>query len=182
MAKSENEIRVAVDGMVSTAALGATAPTSASSNLGSSWTDTGYLSEDGIDEDNTQDSTKLKAWQNSKTVRTLVTDGETTFKFTMLQSDAETLKLYYGATIDSSGAFVFDPTKERPKFALVLDVLDGDDRIRKYAPEAQVTEVGTVSHKAGEGISYEVTVTAHRNTALGGSVKHWHSDLVVSGS
>lgn len=180
MAKSESEVRVAVDGMVSTAALGATAPTSASSNLGSAWADTGYISEDGIEEENSQDTEKLKAWQNSKTVRTLVTGGETTFKFTMLQSNAETLKLYYGATVDANGSFVFDPTAERPTIAIVLDVIDGTNRIRKYAPEAQVTSIGTVTHKNGEGVAYEVTVTAYRNTTLGGSVKHWHSALVVS--
>lgn len=180
--KSDEEVRVAVDGIVAVAVLNTTAPTSATSSLPAAWKDLGYISEDGVDEENTQDSQKLKAWQNSKTVRTIVTDGETVFKFTMLQSSKETLETYYGVAVGTDGSFVFDPSAERPKRALVLDVIDGTKVIRKYAPETQVTEVGTVSHKNGEVLGYEVTITAYRNEALKGSVKHWHSALATTGA
>lgn len=177
--KLDTEVRVAVDGIVSVAVLGTTAPTSATASLPASWKDLGYISEDGVDEENSQDSEKLKAWQNSKTVRTIVTDGETVFKFTLLQSSKETLETYYGVAVGTDGSFVFDPTAERPKRCLILDVIDGTNRIRKFAPESQVTEVGTISHKNGEVLGYEVTVTAYRNDTLGGSVKHFHSALVT---
>lgn len=180
MGKTADEVRVAVDGLVAIGATTLTAPSSASSNLPSGWSDLGFISEDGVTETLSQDTQKLKAWQNGATVRTLVTDGEASFKFVLLQTSAETIALYYGGTVGADGSIVSNPAAERPRQSFVIDVIDGDSRIRKYIPIGQVTEVGDLVYKGTEAVGYEVTVVAHYSDSLGGSVKHMHSDLVTT--
>jgi len=99
----------------------------------------------------------------------------------LIQTSAETVALYYGGAVDpDDGSIVIDPTAERPRIALVLDVIDGDNRIRAYAPEAQVVEVGDQVYANGEPIGYEVTIECSYNETLVGSVKKWYSALVVT--
>ena len=43
--------------------------------------------------------------------------------------------------------------------------------IRRFVPEAEVTERGEVTFSASDALGYEVTVTAYPNSTLGGSVE-----------
>lgn len=181
MANNASEVRVAVDGAVRTAPLGTTAPTS----VDATWTgssDVGYISEEGITESNNITVEKRRAWQRNAVVRTVVTEGETTFQFTMIQTTSATLAEYYGievADIDTDeGSFVSDPGVEKPRKSYVLDFIDGDELVRKYIPDGQVTETGDVTYVSQDIISYPVTITAYDNGVLGGSVKHFYSALV----
>lgn len=184
MAQTIDEVRVGVDGVVSSAPIGSTEPTSVSSELASPWVDLGYVSEDGVTEANATTTEKVRAWQRGAVVRTLVTEGETTFAFTLLQTSADVLAEYYGLTADdidgATGSFVSSPTVERPHRAYIIDVIDGDELIRKYVPDGQITEVGDQVFQNGAPIGYEVTIGAYDNATLGGSVKHFYSSLVVT--
>jgi hypothetical protein len=183
MPQSIDEVRVGVDGVVSSAPTGTAAPTAVDSVLASPWVDLGYVSEDGVTESNTTTSEKVRAWQNAAVVRTLVTEGETTFSFNLIQTNADTLAEYYGletGDIDTAdGSFVSSPTRQRPNRSYVIDVVDGDELIRKYIKVGQITEVGDQVFQNGAPIGYEVTITAYDDATLGGSVKHFYSSLVV---
>jgi hypothetical protein len=183
MAQTASEVRVGVDGVVSSAPLGSTAPTSVSAALDAAFSDLGYVSEDGVTEANTVTTEKVRAWQGNAVVRTLITEGDTTYSFTLLQTNADTLAEYYGleaADIDGvSGSFVSSATVDRPRRSYVIDVIDGDELIRKYIPDGQVTEVGDQVFQNGAPIGYEVTITAYDDATLGGSVKHFFSALVA---
>lgn len=178
--KDVAEVYVGVDGVVSTGAFGvAVAPTTVSSTLGVTWDDLGYASDAGVSETTEQTTTVLRAWQNAKKVRTLIEEGSVRYALQLIQTSAETVALYYGGTVDPvDGSIVVDATAERPLIALVLDVIDGTNRIRAYAPEAQVVEVGAQVYANGEPIGYEVTIECSYNETLGGSVKKWYSALV----
>lgn len=179
--KDAAEVYVAVDGVVSTAPLGTAAPTTAISALNVAFKDLGYVSEDGVTEATNQETEVLRAWQNATRVRTLVTEGDVSYSFTLLQTSADTVAFYYGATVDDTdGSIVINPTVERPRFAFVLDIIDGDKRVRAFAPNAQVTEVGEQVAISGGGIGYEVTVTCSYDDDLGGSVQKWFSELIVA--
>lgn len=176
--KNIEDVRVGVDGIISTGAFGtAAAPTSATSVLGAGWVDLGYASEDGVTETTEQSTTVLRAWQKAKKVRTLIEEGTVRYQLTLIQTNKDTVAFYYGGTVDTDGAIVVDPSKERPVIAFNLDVIDGDDIIRAYAPESQVVEVGDQVYANGEPIGYEVTVECAYNETLGGSVKKWYSAL-----
>lgn len=178
--KNIEDVRVGVDGIISTGAFGvAAAPTSAESVLGAGWADLGYASEDGVTETTEQSTTVLRAWQRAKKVRTLIEEGTVRYQLTLIQTNADTVAFYYGGTVDpTDGSILIDPTKERPVVAFNIDVIDGDSIIRAYGPESQVVEVGDQVYANGEPIGYEVTVECAYNETLGGSVKKWYSDLV----
>jgi hypothetical protein len=179
--KNEEEVYVGVDGIVSSGTDAAVAPTTAESTLGTGWADLGYVSDQGVDETVNQTSNPLRAWQKNKKVRTLVEDGDVAYHFVLLQTSADTVAFYYGGTVDDAdGSIVVDPTVERPTFKFNLDVIDGDNRVRAYAPNAQVTEVGQQVYRNGEPVGYEVTVTCTYDETLGGSVKKFYSALVVA--
>lgn len=175
--KSTEEVYIGVDGIVSVGTDLATAPTSAESVLGTGWTDLGYVSDQGVDETINQSSTPLRAWQNRKIVRTLVEESDVQYHFVLLQSSADVVAFYYGGAVASDGSIVIDPSVERPRVKFNLDVIDGDEQIRAYAADAQVTEVGSQVYRNGEPIGYEVTVTCTHDDTLGGSVKKWYSAL-----
>jgi hypothetical protein len=181
MTGTAGEVRVAVDGVVRVAPLATAAPTSVDSTWTGS-TDIGYISDEGITETNTLTTEKIRAWQRNAVVRTIVTEGVTTFQFTMIQTSSATLAEYYGielADIDeATGSFVSNPGVEKPRKSYVLDFIDGDEKIRKYIPDGQVTETGDVSYVSQELIAYPVTVTAYDDGVLEGSVQHFFSALV----
>lgn len=183
MAQTIDEVRVGVDGVVSSAPTGSTAPTSVSSALVAPWVDLGYVSEDGVTESNAVTSERLRAWQRNAVVRTLITEGESTFSFTLIQTNADTLKEYYGLEAadiaGATGSFVTGSTIDRPHRSYVIDVIDGAELIRKYIPDGQITEVGDQVFQNGAPIGYEVTITAYDDATLGGAVKHFFSSLVT---
>lgn len=177
--KNIAEVRVAVDGIVSLALFGTAGPTTVSSTLDVAFKDYGYVSDDGVTESTSVSSEKIRAWQKGKVVRSTVTESDVTFQLVLIQTSAETVALYYNGVVQSDGSILQDPSKDRPVLALVIDILDGAERIRKYAPEAQVTEVGDQVFVNGEPIGYEVTITANFNEVMGGSVKHWFSTIAT---
>jgi len=177
MAKDTTEVRVAVDGVVASGLTTATAPTDAVTALPTGFNDLGYVSEDGVTESHSQSIEKIKAWQKSSVVRSTVTEGESTFGLTLIQTNADTLAEYYGATVSAEGAIVVDPTRERPHRSYIIDVIDGDEVIRTYIPDGQVTEVGDQVYQAGAPIGYEITITAYDNAAIGGVATKWYASL-----
>jgi hypothetical protein len=178
MPKSVEEVRVGVDGIVSSGPLTAAAPTTVDGEL-TGFTDLGYVSEDGVTETSEVSSESIRAWQKSAVVRTVVTEGTTTYALTLIQTNAATLAEYYGVEADVDGSFVTSPTVERPRRSYVIDVIDGEEHIRKYIPVGQVSEVGDQVFQNGVAIGYEITITAFDDDDLGGSVKHWVKSLAA---
>lgn len=181
MAETAGDVRVAVDGYVRVAPLATAAPT----DIDSVWTGSttvGYISDEGVTESNSITTEKINAWQRNAIVRTLVTESETTFQFTMIQTSSASLAEYYGIELadidDATGSFVSNPGVEKPRKSYVFDFIDGDELIRKYVPDGQVTETGDITYVSQEVISYPVTVVAYDNATMGGSVKHFFSVLV----
>lgn len=176
MALDASKVSVAGDGIVAVGPLTATAPTGLGA-LPTGFTDLGYISEDGVTESTDQSVEKIKAWQRNAVVRSVVTEGESTFSFTLIETKKETVELAFGVTVDGSGSYVKDAGKERPHRSFIIDVVDGGRQERSYIPDGQVTELGEVARVNGEPVGYEVTITAFNSAALGGSVKVWDSAL-----
>ena len=181
MANIAEEVRVGVDGVVSIALAAGAAPTSAVSVLTTPWKDYGYVSEDGVEESTEVSSDKIRAWQNAKVVRTSITEASVTWKFVLIQTNADSVGLYHNGIVGADGSIVVNPGKVRPTFGAVIDVIDGDEIIRSYAPEAQVSEVGSLVYQNGAPIGYEITIEAAYNETLGGSVKKWYKSLSTTG-
>lgn len=171
-------VKVAVTGRISVGTATAAAPTDAKTALGTGWTDLGYASDDGVTQTIDRSTEKIKAWQNADTVREVVTDASASFKFTLLETSKAAVSLYYGTAVATDGSLVVIPSQAGPAAPFILDIIDGADLIRVYAPSAQVSEVGDIVYKNGEAIGYEITITVYPSTTLGGGAfKKWISKL-----
>lgn len=187
MALDSGNVRVAVTGAVSVGLTSATAPVDADSAL-TGFDDLGYVGEDGVTEARDRSTNTIRGWQNGDILREVVTEASVTYAFTMVETKAETVELYYGGAVDTSdGSIVVVPSKTGGRKSFVLDVIDGDDYIRAYVPEGEVVEVGEQVYANGEAIGYEVTVRAYPSATIpdadgnNGSVVKWYSSLVVAG-
>lgn len=178
MTQTASEVRVGVTGKVLVAPTVTTAPTS----ISATWTgsaDLGYVSEDGLTESTSTTLEHIRAWQNRSIVRSVVTEGETTFQFTLIQTNETILAEVYGVTTASitAGSIVSNPEAERPHKSWVFEVVDGSNVVRKYVPDGQITEVGDIVYQNGAAIGFPITVTAYYNAALAGAVKHWYTEI-----
>jgi len=180
MTLNANEVQVAVDGVVLSGPTSAGAPTNTGPGAPAGFVNLGFVSDDGVTETNAQTMEKIKSWQRSAVVRTTVTEGETTFQLTLLQTNAAVLAEYYGATVGVDGSIVVNPLLERPRRSYIIDVYDGTQVIRTYIPTGQVTAVGDQVFAAGVPIGYEITITAYDNAVIGGAARKWYATLGVA--
>lgn len=179
MATNSALVRVAVTGAVSVGPTTATAPTGTASAL-TGLSDLGLVDEAGVTESRGRSTNNIKAWQGGQIVRTVVTDGALTYHFKLLETSKETVELYYGTDVDTTateGSLVIIPTATGGRKTFVLDVVDGDELLRVYVPQGEVTDVGDRVYANGEAIGYEVTLTAYYDNTIHGMAKVWATAL-----
>lgn len=187
MALVAENVRVAVTGAVSKGPSATTAPVDADAALAGGFADLGYVGEDGVTETRDRSTNSIKGWQNGATVREVVTEATLTYKFVLIETKKATVELYYGNTVDDAdGSIVIVPSSTGGRASYVLDVIDGDDFIRTYVKDGEITEVGDQVYANGEPIGYEVTLTAYPHASIlddagnqGAAIK-WYSSLVVA--
>lgn len=166
MAADPDNIRVAVSGIVSVGPTSSTAPTDATTALAGTFTDVGEIGEDGVEE----------SWDDSQTdvrnnagvvVRRIISQTAATIQFTMLESNATAVELYYkGSTVTGSGPYSIDikqPQADPRSF--VLDTLDGTIHERLYIPSGEVTARGPITYAASGAKQYQVTVTCYPDSS-----------------
>lgn len=184
MAQNAAAVLVGADGFVLVGDLGATAPTAASTLatlLAGGYEEVGYISTDGVTESNTRTTQALNAWQRNARVRTLTTEGSSSFALTMIETNAAAVELYYGVAPDEDGAIVQNPGAASPRKSFIVGVIDGDQRVLHYIPDGQVTERGDVTYVNNAPIGRQITIGANDNATIGGSVKTWFSSLATEG-
>lgn len=184
MSLDATNVRVAVTGAVYSAAPTATAPTTATSALGVDYKDLGYVSDGGVTETRDRSTNQIRAWQNSALVREPVTESSIRYSFTLIETKAETIEQYYGTAVAADGSIKIDPGKTGGRRRYVLDVIDGDEVIRVYIPDGEVTEVGDQVYVNGDPIGYEITVTGYavNDDDESYSAIKWYSSLDTTGA
>lgn len=184
MSLDATNVRVAVTGAVYSAAKTATAPTTATSALGVDYKDLGYVSDGGVTETRDRSTNQIRAWQNSALVREPVTESSIRYSFTLIETKADTIEQYYGTAVAADGSVKIDPGKTGGRRRYVLDVIDGDEVIRVYIPDGEVTEVGDQVYVNGDPIGYEITVTGYavNDDDESYSAIKWYSSLDTTGA
>lgn len=153
----------AVGGAIYWAALGTQLPTSATASL-ASFTCLGYVSEDGVTNNNSPESDTVKAW-GGDTVLSLQTDRPDTFAMTLLESmNQDVLKVVYGSTnvtVDGSGNITVKATAaDIPSGSWVIDmVLKGGRAKRIVIPNGTISELGEIVYKDDDAVAYPITIT-----------------------
>lgn len=153
-----------VGGAIHWAPIGSTLPQSATAALDAAFVELGYVSEDGLTNNNSPESDTVKAW-GGDTVLNLQTDRPDTFALTLLESlNTDVLKTIYGAsnvTVDGSGNITVKATAgEMPSGAWVFDmILKGGRAKRIVVPNGTISELGEIVYKDDEAVGYNVTIT-----------------------
>lgn len=140
MAIDATEVRVAGAGHVYAAAAGTTLPTDLDP-LSASWTDLGYVTEDGVGFSFGRETTDLNAWQGSK-LRVLTTAEPVSVTFALMQTNGDILPVVFGGgdITENSGVYTFTPPDEgdNTERALCIEFTDGDLSYRYNIARAQI--------------------------------------------
>ena len=153
-----------VDGGIYFAPAGTTLPTDATTALATAFKNLGYVSEDGVTNSLSKETTEIKEWGGAvvDNVQTGYTD---TFSLTFIESmNVDTLKAIYGNSnvSESSGAItVTVNASEAPAGVYVIDMIMKGNKLKRIViPNGKVSELGDIVYKADEAVGYDVTIAA----------------------
>lgn len=170
------DVRIAIPnatGGVKVADTDETAPTDATTTLASGFVGVGYIGEDGFTESPSTDTQDVVAW-GGDIVRRIQTSHDVTYAFEMIETNEQSLALYYGedyvtaTAADSSNGnrLAVEVTgAQLPRKSFVFEMFDGDVIERIYLPDAQVTERSEIQRSHGDAARYSVTITAYPDSS-----------------
>lgn len=151
-------------GAIFYAPYGTALPTDTDASLNGAFVALGYVSEDGLSNDNSPEGDRLKAW-GGETVLSFQTDRPDSYKLTLIESlNTNVLKAIYGddnVTIDGSGNITVKATADELEGASwVVDMLmRGGRKKRVVIPNGTITALDTISYKDDQAVGYGITIT-----------------------
>lgn len=157
------EVRVGLTGHLYTAPVGTAMPADVTTAIPTPWVDLGYTTEDGLSMSVDTNKEDFNVWQSNSPCRSVVTSQTYTTSFTLVQRNADTLKLAFGGgevTAAGVGAVKYTPPPAGlNEAAFVYEVQDGaiTDRYLMYRGNPALS--GDVSFTKGEMTGYEIEVT-----------------------
>lgn len=170
-----------VTGAVFRAPLGTALPTDASTALDAAYVELGYVSEDGVKNNNTAESDDVKAWGGAP-VLNLMTGKPDTWQLKLIEAlNPNVLKTVYGdhnVTVDGNKIHVKATTEQAVDAVYVIDMaLKGGALKRVVIPIGALSEVAEVVYKDDEAIGYEITLAAMEHE---GATHHEYIQLTTA--
>ena len=155
-------------GAVCVAPKDTTLPTDATTALDTTaFTCLGYVSEDGLENENEMDVSEIKAWVGVTVYRSLtgLTDN---FKLKLIESEnVDVLKNVYGDSnvTESSGAITVSVKAEDPQEKVwVFELaMRGNAKKRIVISDGAVTSRDTITYNDSDAVAYGITVSAYPN-------------------
>lgn len=155
-----------VTGAVWVAPIGTTLPTDATTALDAAFVCLGYVSEDGLENENELDVSDIKAWGGNIVYRSL-TEMTDNFSAALIESEnVDVLKNVYGdanVTTDTDGNVTVNVKAEDPQEKVwVFELaLRGSRAKRIVIPDGAVTSRETITYNDSDAIAYGITVSAY---------------------
>ncbi len=154
-----------IGGAIYSAPIGTDLPENAKAELNEAFKSLGYISEDGLTNNNSPESEEIKAW-GGDVVAVVQTDKKDTFQYTLIEAtNMDVLKEVYGKDNVSgdltTGIKIKANSKELDEHSVVIDmVLKGGVLKRIVIPIAKIAEIGEISYADEDAIGYETTLQA----------------------
>ena len=184
MANNADNVRVAVTGGLYYDNTGELTPPTGTADDLTDWPDLGYISDEGItlNMPGEGDKTPIKAWQNGDVVRVMRTppEDQPTMELTCIETSLGAIEFAFGVEVEQStneGMYVINTNQERKHIPLVLDVIDGPELIRYFAPKAIVTGIGATNLVNTGAIGYQLTIALDFDSGINGQIKTWATAL-----
>lgn len=152
-------------GAVFVAPAGTTLPTDATTALNAAFKGLGYVSEDGLVNSVETDTENVNAWGGD-----LVLVGQTSFSETftvnLLETNAEALKVYYGAdnvSVSGENITITQNSGVLPNVVVVFELVMTGGRVKRIVvPNAQIVDRSSeITYVDGEPIAYPAVFTAY---------------------
>ena len=153
-----------VEGAIWTAPLGTKLPVDAVEKLDIAFKSLGYVSEDGLKNENTIESEAIKAW-GGDTVLVIQNEKTDTFTYKLIELlNVDVLKEVYGednvtGTLET-GITIKANAKELPEHVIVIDMLLKGALKRIVIPNAKVSEIAEIEYVDEDAAGFELTITA----------------------
>ena len=155
-----------VAGAVFRAPLGTALPTDASTQLAEAYKDMGFVSDDGVTNNNTADTEDVYAWGKSP-VAVIIKEKPDTWKMKLLEAlNPYVLSTVYGdgnveVSEDKKTIHVRASSDQLSDAVYVIDmVLKGGALKRVVIPIGSIGEVAEIVYKDDKPIGYEITIKA----------------------
>lgn len=155
-----------IAGGVWVAPKGTTLPTDATSALSSEYVCLGYVSEDGLENNNEMDVSAIKAWGGNIVYRSL---NELTDEFSLALIETENVdvkKVVYGSnnvSVDGSGNVTVNVVAEDPEeMVWVFDLaLRNNTAHRIVIEDGAITSRDAITYNDSDAVAYGITVSAY---------------------
>lgn len=155
-----------ISGAVYVAPSGTTVPTDATTPLDEAFVCLGYVSEDGLSNNNEMDVSAIKAWGGMIVLRSL-NELNDEFSLSLIESEnVDVLKTVYGSnnvTVDGSGNIAVHVVAEDPEekvWAFEL-ALRGNRAKRIVVPSGAITTRDEIVYNDSDAVAYGITISAY---------------------
>lgn len=174
-------------GAIFSAPLGTTVPTSAVDTLDAAFTDSGYVSQDGLSFSPTISTSDVSEW-NGSLVRRIKESFDGTLSWSHLETSEQSLKNTFGdaavtvtaATTTHGKQLAVAINGELPAAkAWVFKLKDGNNRMLIVVPNGQVTTIEDVDFTSSDAIMWGVQLSCYPD-ANGNSLYVYTDDGVTT--
>ena len=159
-----------IGGAIYTAPIGTALPTDATTALDNAFVCLGYVSEDGLSNNNELSVEAIKAWGGNIVYRSL-TEMNDEFGLALIETEnVDVLKTVYGesnVTVDASGNVSVNVVGEDPvERVWVFELaLRGDRAKRIVIPDGAITSRDEITYNDSDAVAYGITVSAYPDAA-----------------
>ena len=153
-------------GAVFVAPAGTTLPTSATTSLDAAFKNLGYVSEDGLVNSVETDTETINAWGGDQVLVGQTSFGET-FTVNLIETNADTLGVYYGednVSVDGSGNITVKVNSDiLPACVVVFELVMTGGRVKRIViGNAQIVDrSGEITYVDGEAVTYPTVFNAY---------------------